>query len=110
VRQRDNLADAAEAFLILRKERQVKGPARVAFEGDLGALHGLQALSQGSGPKLRGHRHRVVVGDTQRRHAQRLRAGHQVLDVRGAVPQAVLAVAVQLHVLQAGRWEPWTGD
>ncbi len=72
-----------------------------AVQRHLGADDGLEAPLLGRLPEAHRAVQPVVVGEGQRRVAQRRRPLDQRLRRRGAVEQGEIAVAVQLDVLQA---------
>ena len=99
VRVREQATEVGVATLVLAEERQVviSLPVRVR-QRDLGACDRPDA----PGPCALGELHRavqpVVVRQSQRRLPQLARPQHQLLDVRGAVEEREVGVAVQLCV------------
>ena len=101
----DQLGEVAVAFAVGGKQYQLRGRRRAAgrcsAKREFGADDQLQAalLRRQVGAHCAGHR--ALVGDRERRIAERMRALDQFIRVRGAAQEAEIAQAVKFGV--AGR-------
>ena len=94
---------------VRRQQREL----RAVLEPQLGADDQLELVLPGSDVRTHHARERALVGERERRVAERRRAPHQLLGMRGAAQEGKVRQAVQLGVVRqtghAGTSLPWRG-